>query len=208
MLVKIANPRSRLRSWLVYLLLFFLGFFPGALLMYANQEQKQNPVLLEYDLKILRVPTTADLSKFPDFEDWENRAIRDPLFKQGWRILNEPKLMSSYACEVTTYLGPIPGLDSNPGNGPDYGIRFLTHQSGAQLQTYLQFGSSDSFRTHRLLHLPGKTHLQPLSPNRTDSPYRYFLLLKVTPHNQFQAAAIQGISRGRGGTIRELRQRE
>lgn len=194
MLQKNANPRSKFRSGLrVYISLLFLGFFPGALLMFANQKEESKPFVLEYDLMILRVPAAADLSKIPDFEDWNDPAIRRPLYEQGWRILHQPKLMSAYPCEISTYLGPIPGLDGKPGNGPEYDIRFLTHLSGDRLQTYMQFGSADAFQTHRFTHLPGKTQIQPLSPIRPERPYRYFLLLKVTSLNQVQAAALQGI---------------
>jgi hypothetical protein len=186
------NPairRSPLHCWMAYISLLFLGFFPGAFLMYVNQKQEPSPATLEYDLMILRVPAAAKISEIPDFEAWHNPAIGRPLHEQGWRILLEPKLMSTYPGDIRLHLGPILGLDGNPGNGPDYQIRFITKATGAQLQTHIEVNSDAVSQIHNVRLLPGETHIQPLNAPTAKSGHRYFLLFRVTPHHQFQIGA-------------------
>ncbi len=191
-----ANPftNSPFYSRMAYISLLFLGFFPGAFLMYAQREEKPNPVILEYDLMILKIPSTADISQIPNIEDWDNPAIGRPLNQQGWRTINEPKLTSDYPADFGFYLGPIPGLDGTPTtdskNSAEYNIRFATQGRGANLQTKVDFFADHDVDapvlTHTLLHLPGKTTILPLSPKHLKNGFRYFLLLKVTPQTRYQ----------------------
>jgi hypothetical protein len=186
-----ASHSQLLHTWPVYISLLFLGFFPGLLIMAANQEKpKPIPALLEYDLMILRVPARADVSQIPDFADWNNASIGKSLHEQGWRILSEPKLMSAYPCEASYFVGKIPGFEKQAGTGSDFIISFLTQVQGASLETQFDFFSDgDEFsQTHWILHESGKTHLHPLTSSTPNDTYRYFLLLKVTAHENFQAA--------------------
>lgn len=190
----IASNIQRLRPGISHISLLFLGFFPGALLMYSNREQNPAPVLLEYDVMILRVPSAADVSKIPDFSDWNNPVVRRTLIEQDWRILHEPKLVSAYHCDIDTYLGPIPGLEGASLTGsqksPEYNIRFVTQVHGPRLQTRVVFAAERDDDapavTHNLLHYPGNTTAVRLSPQHQRNGFRYFLLFKVTPQNRFQ----------------------
>jgi hypothetical protein len=188
------SPQQSLSPWATNVTLLFLGFFPGAFLMHAQQEEKPTPVLLEYDLMILKIPSAANVPQIPNFEDWQNPAIRRPLQEQGWRILNEPKLTSPYPADFGFYLGPILGLDGTPTTDSkkrtEYNIRFETHVLGAGLQTKVDFfaelDTDAPALTHTLLHFPGKTTVLPLSVRHQKNGFRYFLLLKVTPQTCYQ----------------------
>lgn len=187
-----ANPitNSPLHSWPAYISLLFLGFFPGAFLMYAQQEPPPTPpVLLEYDLMILRASKDADASKIPDISDWNYSAIGRAMHEKGWRVLNEPKLMSGYPCQFGTYIGEIAGFDKTIAKAPEYGVRFFTKASGANLQTHVDFYSDKVHFAHNLLHLAGQTTAIPLTNGQPNEDYRYFLLFKVTTHDRFQVGA-------------------